>query len=153
MARYRASIETQWTPDEAFAYLSDFSTSVEWDPSVVEAGRGGTGPVGQGSEFRLVAEFLGRKTPLTYRVVEHEPPTAVTFVAENATVISRDRITFETIATGTRVTYDAHLRLKGRLRLADPLLALAFNRIGNPALAGLREVLGRSAPGAVEAAA
>ena len=153
MARYRASIETQWTPDEAFAYLSDFSTSVEWDPSVVEAGRGGTGPVGQGSEFRLVAEFLGRKTPLTYRIVEYEPPTAVTFVAENATVISRDRITLETIATGTRVTYDADLRLKRLLRLADPLLALAFNRIGNQALAGLSRVLGRSAPGAVEAAA
>jgi Polyketide cyclase / dehydrase and lipid transport len=153
MARYRASIETQWTPDEAFVYLSDFSTSVEWDPSVVEAGRIGTGAVGQGTEFRLVAEFLGRKAPLTYRVVEYEPPSAVTFVAENATVISRDRITFETIATGTQVTYDAYLRLKGLLRLADPLLALAFKRIGNPALAGLREVLGRSAPGAVEAAA
>ena len=39
MARYRASIETQWTPDEAFAYLSDFSTSAEWDPGVVEAER------------------------------------------------------------------------------------------------------------------
>ena len=153
MARYRASIETQWTPDEAFVYLSDFSTSVEWDPSVVEAGRLGTGAVGQGTEFRLVAEVLGRKTPLTNRIVEYKPPSAVTCVAENATVISRDRITFETIATGTLVTYDADLRLKGRFRLADPLLALAFNRIGNPALARLREVLGRSAPGAVEAAA
>ena len=153
MARYRASIETQWAPDEAFVYLSDFSTSVEWDPSVVEAERIGTGTVGQGTEFRLVAEFLGRKTSLRYRVVEYEPPSAVTFVAENATVISRDRITFETIATGTRVTYDADLRLKRLLRLADPLLALAFTRIGNPALAGLREVLSRSTPGAVEAAA
>ena len=153
MARYRARIETQWTPDEAFVYLSDFSTSVEWDPSVVEAGRIGTGAVGQGTEFRLVTSFLGRKTPLRYRVVEYEPRSAVTFVAQNATGISRDRITFEAIATGTRVTYEAHLRLKGLLRLADPLLALAFNRIGNPALAGLREVLGRSAPGAVEAAA
>jgi Polyketide cyclase / dehydrase and lipid transport len=153
MARYRASIETQWTPDEAFVYLSDFSTSVEWDPSVVEAGRIGTGAVGRGTEFRLVAEFLGRKTPLTYRVVEYEPPSAVTFVAENETVISRDRIAFERIATGTRVTYDAYLRLKGLLRLADPLLSLAFHRIGNPALAGLRDVLGRSAPGAVEATA
>ena len=27
MARYRASIETSWTPEQAFAYLSDFSTS------------------------------------------------------------------------------------------------------------------------------
>jgi len=153
MARYRASIETLWTADEAFAYLSDFSTSAEWDPGVVEAERVGDGAAGEGAEFCLVAEFLGRRTALTYRVVESEPPRAVTFVGENATVVSRDRITFETIAAGTRVSYDADLRLKGLLRLADPLLALAFNRVGDRALAGLREVLGRPAHGAVGAAA
>jgi Polyketide cyclase / dehydrase and lipid transport len=152
MARYRASIDTLWTPHGAFAYLSDFSTSAEWDPGVVEAERVSAGAVGEGTEFRLVAEFLGRKTPLTYRVVEYEPPSAVTFVGENANVISHDRITFETIPTGTRVTYDADLRLKGLLRLADPLLALAFNRVGLRALVGLREVLERPA-GAAEAAA
>jgi carbon monoxide dehydrogenase subunit G len=153
MARYRASIETLQRPDEAFAYLSDFSTSAEWDPGIVEAKRVGAGPVGEGSVFRLVAEFLGRKTPLTYRVVEYESPRAVTFVGENATVISHDRITFEKTASGTRVTYDAELRLKGLLRLADPLLALAFHRVGNRALAGLRKALARPARGAVDAAA
>ena len=153
MARYRASIDTRWTPEEAFAYLSDFSTSAEWDPGVVEAERVSTDAVGEGTEFRLVAEFLGRRTPLTYRVVEYEPPSAVTFVGENSTVISHDRITFEAIPTGTRVTYDAELRLKSLLRLADPLLTLAFNRVGNRALAGLREVLGRPAHRAVDAAA
>jgi hypothetical protein len=153
MARYRASIETLWRPDEAFAYLSDFSTSAEWDPGIVEAKRVGAGPVVEGSVFRLVAEFLGRKTPLTYRVVECESPRAVTFVGENATVVSHDRITFETIPTGTRVSYDADLRLKGLLSLADPLLALAFNHVGERALAGLREVLGRPAHAAVDASA
>ncbi len=153
MARYRASIDTRWTSEEAFWYLSDFSTSAEWDPGVVEAERIGAGAVGEGTEFRLVAEFLGRRTPLTYRIVEYEPPGAVTFVGENATVVSHDRITFEPTATGTRVSYDANLRLKGPLRLADPLLALAFKRVGGRALAGLREVLAHPAPGAVDAAA
>lgn len=153
MARYRASIETQWTPDEAFAYLSDFSRTAEWDPGVVQAERVGAGAMGEGTEFRLVAEFLGRKAPITYRVVAYEPARAITFVGANATVISRDRITFEPIATGTRVTYDADLRLKGPLRLADLLLALAFNRVGTRALTGLREVLAGPAHGRVDAAA
>jgi hypothetical protein len=153
MARYRASIDTRWTSEEAFAYLSDFSTSAEWDPGVVEAERVGSVAAGEGAEFRLVAEFLGRKTPLNYRVIEYEPFRAVTFLGENATVVSRDRITFEPTAAGTRVSYDADLRLKGLLRLADPVLALAFNRIGNRALAGLGEVLARPANGAVDAAA
>lgn len=138
MARYRATLTTPWTIEDAFAYLSDFSNAQEWDPGVVAAGRVEEGAIRQGSQFRLTASFLGRSVPLTYRIDEYDPPNAVTFLAGNATVISRDRITFERIATGTSLTYDADLRLKGPLRLADPLLAIAFGRVGNRALDGLR---------------
>lgn len=87
-----------------------------------------------------------RKNELTYRIVEYDPPRAVTFIGENATVISRDRITFETTTDGTRVTYDADLALKGPLRIADPLLGLAFNRVGDRALDGLRQTLALARP-------
>lgn len=141
MAHYRASIDVQRPREEVFAYLSDFSTSREWDPGVVEAERLNGQAVGEGAEFRLVAEFLGRKNELVYRIVEYNPPYAVTFLGENAAIVSRDRITFESIAWGTQVTYDADLALKGVRRIADPLLALAFNRVGDRALAGLRRTL------------
>ena len=144
MARYRASVDTQREGENVFAYLSDFSSAAEWDPGVVEAQRLDAGPIGVGAEFRLVARFLGRTTPLTYRIVEYNPPHAVTFLGENATVISRDRITFEPTDVGTRITYDADLRLKGPLRIADGLLGLAFSRVGDRALAGLRRTLGHS---------
>jgi hypothetical protein len=147
MAHYRASIDIPQPCEDVFAYLSDFSTTREWDPSVVEAERVSGQAVGEGTEFRLVAEFLGRKNELTYRIVEYDPPHAVTFLGENATVVSRDRITFDSTATaGTRVTYDADLALKGLLRIADPVLALAFNRVGDRALAGLRRTLAPSQP-------
>ena len=141
MAHYRAAVDTPREREDVFAYLSDFSTTEEWDPGVVEAERLTAGAVGEGSEFRLVAEFLGRETALTYRIVEYDPPRAVTFRGENATVISNDRITFEPVDHGTRITYDADLALKGPLRIADPLLRLAFNRVGDRAFAGLRHKL------------
>lgn len=141
MARYRAALDTPRERESVFAYLSDFATAQEWDPGVIHAERCGDAEVGQGTEFRLITEFLGRKTELTYRIVEYVPPRAVTFRGENATVISNDRITFEGVGTGTRVAYDAELTLKGRLRIADPLLGLAFHRIGDRALAGLRNKL------------
>lgn len=95
MAHYNASLDTARSPEEMFAYLSDFSTTAEWDPGVIEAERVGEEPVREGTEFRLVAVFLGRKTPLTYRIVEYDPPSAVMFRGENSTVVSLDRITFE----------------------------------------------------------
>jgi hypothetical protein len=145
MARYTASLESQLPPAEAFTYLSDFSTTEEWDPGVVEAERLGGEPVGEGTEFRVVAEFLGRKSALVYRVVELEPERAVTLRGENATVVSLDRITVEPAGSASRITYDAELTLKGPLRIADPLLGLAFGRVGDRALEGLRATLARKA--------
>lgn len=142
MAHYQATVDTPRPPAQAFAYLSDFRTAAEWDPGTVQSERLGEGPIGEGTEFRLVAAFLGRKTTLTYRIVEYQPPHAVTFRGENSTVVSLDRITFEPSDGGTRILYDADLTLKGPLKLADPLLALAFNRVGDHALAGLRNTIG-----------
>jgi carbon monoxide dehydrogenase subunit G len=143
MAHYRAALDTQQSREDVFAYLSDFSTTAEWDPGVVRTERLNGAEVGEGTAFWLLAEFLGRKTPLTYRIVEYDPPNAVTFRGENSTVISRDRITFETMPNGTRITYDADLALKGPLRIADPLLGLAFSRVGIRAFAGLERTLAK----------
>jgi carbon monoxide dehydrogenase subunit G len=141
MAHYKASLNTPRPPEEMFSYLSDFSTTERWDPGVIEAKRLGEEPVREGTEFRLLASFLGRKTPLVYRIIEYDPPSAVTFRGESSTVVSLDRITFEPANGGTRITYDGDLALKGRLKLADPLLQVAFKRVGGRALAGLRSTL------------
>lgn len=153
MASYKATVETHWAPAAAFAYLSDFSTSQEWDPGVVRATRLDSSAIREGSEVGLVARFLGRETTLLYRVVEYDPPNAVTFLGENATVTSRDRITFAASGRGTRVAYQADLQLKGAMRLADPLLAIAFKRVGDRALANMRRVLARPEPSKDDAVA
>jgi carbon monoxide dehydrogenase subunit G len=146
IARYNATVDTPHPPDEVFAYLSDFSTAQQWDPGTVQSERIGEGPLGEGAEFRLVASFLGRKTTLIYRIVEYDPPNAVAFRGENSTVVSLDRITFERSEGGTRVTYDADLTLRGWLKIADPLLGIAFKRIGDQALTGMRKTIGTSQP-------
>jgi hypothetical protein len=57
-------------------------------------------------------------------------------------VVSLDEMTFEPAAGGgTRIIYDATLSFKGPLRFADPLLSMAFRRVGDRALAGVRTTL------------
>jgi len=142
MARYAATLESPRAQEDVFAYLSDFSTTQEWDPGVAEARRLDEGPIAVGSRFNVVAEFMGRKTPLVYVVVAYDAPHSITLRGDNATVISLDTIAFEpTAAGGTRVSYDADLKLKGPLAIGDPLLKLVFNRIGDRAVAGLRDAL------------
>ena len=142
MARYRTTVQSKKSPEEAFEYLADFANAREWDPGVVE-GENLTGrPLGAGSRFRLVSRFLGRRVPLEYRIIAFEPPRRVVFQADQPAVCSTDEIHFVPVGGGTSVTYEADLRLKGPLgRLMEPLLGLALRRIGDRAAAGLRNAL------------
>ncbi|MEL7210784.1 MAG: SRPBCC family protein, partial [Actinomycetota bacterium] len=78
---------------------------------------------------------------LRYETRAHRPPEEVLLVAEGSFLVSEDTITVADRSDGCTVTYDADLRLKGLARVADPLLGLAFGRIGDRAADGLRAVL------------
>jgi carbon monoxide dehydrogenase subunit G len=142
VARYRTTVESNKSPGEVFEYLADFANAREWDPGVVEGEKLTGGPLGPGSRFRLVARFLGRRVPLEYEITAFERARRVVFRAEQGAVRSTDEVRFVPAGVGTSVTYEADLRLKGRLGdLVDPLLGVAFRRIGDRAAAGLREAL------------
>jgi hypothetical protein len=147
MARYVATVESPRPAAEVFDYVADFTTNAEWDPGTAGADRIGEGPIGLGAEFRLVVSFLGRTSRLTYRIVEYDRPHVVTFRGENTAVVSLDRVTVDPWNGGSRLTYDARLTPKGATRLAGPLLALAFRRVGDRALTGLRAALASTAAG------
>lgn len=142
MARYRTTVESTKTPEEAFDYLAEFSNARDWDPGIVEATNLTGHPVGPGSRFRLVSRFLGRRVPLEYRITEFDRPTRVVLSADERSVRSTDEIRFAAADGGSRVTYEADLRLKSPLgALMDPVLALVFRRIGARAAGGLRKAL------------
>jgi len=143
MARYHATVETRRGVDDAFTYLADFSSTTEWDPGVVEAERLTEGPITVGATFRVVTSFLGRRIPLDYEITTLEPGRRVVLQADNGTIRSTDEMRFSARDSGTVVDYDADLRLLGALRVADPLLRLAFRRIGDRARAGLARELNR----------
>ena len=142
MPRYTTTIASPKPAGEVFAYLSDFATAAEWDPGVARAERLTAPPVRVGTEVEIVARFLGREVPLVYVVEELEEPCRVLLRGENATTLSLDEIVVEPDGDGCNVTYDARLTLKGPLRVAEPVLALLFRRIGDAAAQGLRDTLG-----------
>ncbi len=148
MAHYRTSFVTTTPIDAAFAYLSRFSSAVEWDPGVVESNDLTPEPIGRGSKFEIISSFLGRRVPLTYEIIDYNEPALVRLRAENASVRSTDTITFEADTPGTtKVTYDAELAALGAARLLSPLLTLAFGKIGDRAAEGLRTAVdGLSGP-------
>lgn len=118
--------------DEVFAYLSDFTTTTEWDPGTVKTVRT-AGDGGVGTEYANTSTFAGRETQLDYVVHELIPNQRIALRGENKTVIARDTMTFRATGSDTEVTYTADFTFKGIARLIAPLLRPAFARLGNEA--------------------
>lgn len=126
--------------DKVFGYLSDFTTTTEWDPgTVLTVNRQGDG--GVGTTYLNTSKFLGRETQLTYVVREFIPGKRVQLRGENKTVIAVDTMTFRTVDAATEVTYTAEFTFKGPSRLLAPLLRGAFDRLGAGAEIGMRKAL------------
>jgi carbon monoxide dehydrogenase subunit G len=141
MPHYRATVRSPWSPERAFEYLIDLEHFADWDPGVKRATRvSGTEP-GIGAAFDVTVVSPGRDLIMRYETVEADAPRRFTVRAETSTLLSVDVITVDADAGGCVVTYDADLSLKGLLRLGDPLLGIAFRRIGDRAAAGLRQAL------------
>lgn len=145
MARYRATIEVSRPPGEVFDYLSDLRNAVEWDRTITHVRKLSEGPPSQGTTYLLRGRFMGRDVELRYAATVLDRPQRLVFDGENDAARSVDRIAIEPAEDGARITYDAHLRMRGLLRLADPLVHLAFGRVGDRAVEGLRQRLGDQA--------
>jgi Polyketide cyclase / dehydrase and lipid transport len=140
MASYIATVASTRSADEAFAYLADFRSVAEWDPTVKSAVQIDDGdPLAAGAIFRVTIKTAVSEIVLDYRTIESHRPERIVLRGENKSMVSLDTIVIRDDGQGgAEVTYDAKLELKGARKLADPLLQLAFQRLGNNARDGLR---------------
>ena len=140
--RLRRIVTVEKPLDKVFAYLSDFTTTTEWDPGTVTTVRT-TGDGGFGTEYLNTSTFAGRETQLTYVVQDLVPNQRIALRGENATVIAHDTMTFRATGNATEVTYTADFTFKGIARLIAPLLKPAFTRLGDEAETGMAAALAR----------
>jgi hypothetical protein len=151
MASYSTTIETDWDPETAFGYLAEFSNVSDWDPSIPSARRIEGDPGQPGARYEVDVETAGRTTTMPYETIVAEPPRRVVLRSETSRLISVDTLSFEPTGSGTAVTYEADLTLKGLARVLDPLLHLLFQRMGDKARDGLAERLAEPPPTPVPA--
>jgi carbon monoxide dehydrogenase subunit G len=137
MARYVTKVRTTRSAADVFAFMADLRNLPEWDPGV----RNAVMVEGEAGTATAVVDVAVSGTTLRYATTSFDPPTSLVVRAESGTLVSIDRIDVEDEGETRLVTYDAELQLKSVLKLADPLLGLAFRRIGDRAAAGLRRVL------------
>ena len=140
--KLQRSDETAAPPAAVFAYLSDFTTTNEWDPGTVRTRRV-SGDGGVGTTYHNTSKFMGRETELTYEVIEHRPDSRFALRGENSSVVAHDTMDIAPLGEGSKVTYTADFEFKGLGRLVAPLLSPALKKLGDEAEKGLRDALAK----------
>jgi len=140
--RLQRSVTVDASPEKVFAYLSDFTTTEEWDPGTVRCVRT-SGDGGVGTAYLNTSKFLGRETELTYTVLDVDPGRRVQLRGQNKTVTATDTIKVSPNGSGSDVQYTADFEFKGVARLLLPLFMGALKKLGDDAEKGLHESLSR----------
>ena len=140
--RLERTIPADKPVDRVFDYLSDFTTTTEWDPGTVRTVRV-SGDGGVGTTYRNTSKFAGRETELTYTVLELVPGEKIVLKGENKSVTAHDTMTFTPTKGGTEVRYMAEFDF----RIANPVVGLLMRpflkKLGDDAEHGMREALAR----------
>ena len=141
MTKLHETVETPLDRESAFAYISDWSRQAEWDPNTISAERIGEGGPEVGARYALEVKFGRGSLPMEYRITEFVEPERIVLIGEGSRIWTEDIITFTETETGTRVDYDAEIKLSGALGLVQPLLGRSFDAIGKGVVVGMTREL------------
>ncbi len=118
------------SPSDVIAYLKDFSHAEEWDPGTQRCERLDDGEVRVGSRWHNESKIAGISTELVYELITLTDDTIV-LVGTNETATSTDTITVRPSGSGTELTYEVNIEMKGAAKLGEPAVKLIFEKVGN----------------------
>ena len=143
MITFRDEIAINRAPGDVFEYVADIPNSTAWQEATEEAVQTSEGPLGVGSTFQVKTKILPIwSATISGRVTEHETPNKIVFeTGERSPFSATGSYSFEPIEGGTRVTFDGTLRMRGWLKLIEPLVSTSFRKQSAAELRKLKEVL------------
>jgi dehydrogenase/reductase SDR family protein 12 len=146
MIELHETIEVARSIEEVFAYTSDFSTTAEWDPTVLSARKLTPGAIDIGTEFEVVCALPVGSVTLRYTVQRLRPHKLVELSGSSRLFSVRDTIAFSRSGAATVIDYRATFRFTP---LAAPIAALSakgLRRMGHESVAGLASALADKFP-------
>lgn len=124
MVALKNSVVIGCTPEDAFDYLSDLRSELEWNPACREMEKLNEGPIGLGTKYRakwssspyVELETLAYDRPRSW-TMHNGGPIEVRFTC-----------TLEPVAEGTRLTADFTPTPHGWFRLVFPVFLVVVRR-------------------------
>lgn len=140
MPTVERTITVERPVEAVWAYLTDFTTTEQWDPPTVSTVRT-SGDGGLGTTYHNVSRLLGREVEVDYEVVQYEPYRVFELTGTARGMDLRDTLTFDAGPETTTLSYRSEFSPHGAAKLATPLLAGGIELLGTRVAASLEERL------------
>ncbi|MCB1706198.1 MAG: SDR family NAD(P)-dependent oxidoreductase [Halioglobus sp.] len=127
--------------EEVYAYVSDFATTEEWDPTVLGARKLTPGAIAVGTQFEVVCALPVGSVTLLYTVQALQEYTRIELRGTCAFFDVEDVITLSGTATGTRLDYRAVFHFKPVVATVAAFSQKGLEKMGRESVAGLAEAL------------
>ena len=130
-------------PGDVFEYVVNIPNFTAWQEATEEAVQTSEGPLGVGSTFQIKMKILPIwSATISGRVTEYATPNKMAIeTGERSPFSATGSYSFDPIEGGTRVTFDSTLRMRGWLKLIEPLVGTSFRKQSAAELRKLKEVL------------
>jgi carbon monoxide dehydrogenase subunit G len=133
--------------EQVFDYISDFTTSSQWDPGTSVC-RQVAGDGGEGTEYTKTWQRPGRRHGVDVRLVvtEYVPNRVFALHGSAGLVDSLLRFTVRPATAGpgrscTRLTFTGDYAFRGPVRLLGPMLTRILKRASDAVQVGLEDAL------------
>ena len=127
MAKFENSVVINRPLEEVFAFVSNLENDPKWQSGVLESKKTSEGPIGVGTTYRTVGQFLGRRIESEIEITEYELNRKVSGKSKSGPIRFESHNTYERVE-GTRVTVEAEAEIGGFFKLAEPLVINAAKR-------------------------
>jgi uncharacterized protein YndB with AHSA1/START domain len=141
MAKMEASVVIARPIEEVFAYVVNASSWPKWEQGLLEAEQTSEGPIGVGTTFRGLNEFMGRKMEWTSEITEYEPNEKVAQKMISGPVQGEQSLTFEPVEDRTRFTLVSEGETGGFFKVAEPIVNRMMKKQLEGNLAKLKQIL------------
>ena len=140
MAKIESSIVIKRPTEEVFAVMSNAENNLKWQSGTIEAKKTSDGPIGVGTTWRRVSQFLGKRIESESEITEYELNQKYTEKSKLPLPVE-GQVTFERVEDGTRINLKAEVEIGGFFKLAEPLVVSMGKRQLEGDLANLKDLM------------
>ena len=108
---------------DVFAFVTNPANMAKWNSAVVSMEQITPGAVGLGTKFKNVGEMMGRRIEGEMEVIAFEPDSKYGFQMNAGPVQVSVTLTFKTVGTGTKISFNAQGNPAGFFKIAEGIMA------------------------------